>query len=175
MERRDAHDDELAQVSERLRSQRPQLDPLRLDEIKTAAMSRARRGGGSVARRRLAVAGLTVGLMAAGTGGVIAAGGASHTTGNAASAQYGQPTQEVKGFQEHRSFRFRVKLPPHAKLKRVTIKLNGKTILVLKGRKASPLIKLNNLPCTKGKVKVIALTTSGKTITETRLLLACPK
>ena len=176
MQRRDADDEQLERISQRLRSERPQLDPLRLDEIKTTAMSRAQRGGRTAMRRRLAVAALTLGLMAAGTGGVIAAGGASQSSGNAATAQYGE--QGVKGSHQHRaqtrSFHIRVQLPRHAKLKRVTIKLNGKTVLVLSGHKATTDVSIK-LPCSKGTVEVIAVTTDGRTFTQMHLLLACPK
>src|SRR5271165_6072521 len=87
--------DELDSVAQRLRSERPEAGALELDRIKTTAMSRARpvRGRG-VARRRLAVAGLTIGLMAAGTGGVIAGGATSGSSGNAATAQYGHSSAE---------------------------------------------------------------------------------
>lgn len=175
MKRRDAHDEDLDRLAQRLRSERPELDPLRLDQLKTAALARARRDGRSGMRRRLAVAGLTVGLMAATTGGVIAAGGASQSGGNAATAQYGHG---VKGFKHHKSptrvFHIHLRVPAHVKLIKVTVTLNGKTVLVLSGRKLSTNIKVK-LPCTSGKVKVIAVTSSGKTITETRLLLACGK
>ncbi len=176
MKRRDAHDEDLDRLAQRLRAERPQLDPLRLDQLKTATLARTRRDGRAGMRRRLAVAGLTVGLMAAGTGGVIAAGGASQSGGNAATAQYGQGG--VEGSQHRRAqtrtFHIHLQLPAHVKLKKVTVKLNGKTVLVLSGRHVSANIKVK-LPCTSGKVKVIAVTTSGKTITETRLLLACGK
>ena len=130
MQRKDAHDEELDRIAQRLRAERPQLDPLRLDAIKTTTMSRAQRSGRSGTRRRLAVAGLTVGLMAATTGGVIAAGGAGQSGGNAATAQYGHG---VKGFKHHKrrraSFTSTCSIPYNVKLKSVTITLNGKTVL----------------------------------------------
>lgn len=179
MARRRAHneDEQLEQIAQRLRAERPELDPLHLDQIRTATLARARRGGRSGMRRRLAVAALTVGLMAAGTGGVIAAGGASQTGGNAATAQYGQGG--VKGSQEHhsrtRSLHFHIRVPAHVRLRKITIELNGKTIFVLRGHSVSANVKLK-LPCDKhGTVKLIAVTSSGHTITETRLLLTCGK
>ncbi len=89
----DAHRDELEGVAQRLRDERPQASPLDLDRIKTTAMARAKSGSrrGRAGARRLAVASLTVGLLAATTGGVLA-GGSGHKNkggGNAASAQYG--------------------------------------------------------------------------------------
>jgi hypothetical protein len=88
----DASKDELEGVAQRLRNERPEASPLQLDQIKTSAMSRAKSGSrrGRAGARRLATAGLTVGLLAAGTGGVIAGGGdggGSH--GNASFTQYG--------------------------------------------------------------------------------------
>jgi hypothetical protein len=86
----DAHKDELQGVAQRLRSERPEASPLELDRIKTTAMSRANSGARrGVGARRLATAGLTVGLLAAGTGSVLAGGGSDPSHGNAATAQYG--------------------------------------------------------------------------------------
>ena len=42
MRRKDAHNQELESVAQRLRSERPQAGPLELDRIKTSAISRAR-------------------------------------------------------------------------------------------------------------------------------------
>jgi len=78
-------------VDQRLRAERPQATPLELDQIKRTAMSRADASAPrSSFARRFVVAGLTVGLVAAGTGGVIAAGsngGYGHNH-NAAGSQY---------------------------------------------------------------------------------------
>jgi hypothetical protein len=82
------HEQDLEGIAQRLRSERPEAGPLELDQIKTTAMSRAKAATGRANPRRLVVAALTVGLMAAGTGGVLAAGGTGGAAGNAASAQY---------------------------------------------------------------------------------------
>ena len=82
------HDPELDGIAERMRAERPEASPLELDQIKLSAMSRAKAATGRANPRRLVVAALTVGLMAAGTGGVLAAGGSGGAAGNAASAQY---------------------------------------------------------------------------------------
>ncbi len=84
----DKHEPELEGIAQRLRSERPEASALELDQIKTTAMSRAQAAGGRANPRRLVVAALTVGLMAAGTGGVLAAGGSGSPAGNAANAQY---------------------------------------------------------------------------------------
>jgi hypothetical protein len=92
----DAHKDEVEGVAQRLRNERPEASPLELDQIKTSAMSRAKAGTrrGRAGARRLATAGLTIGLLAAGTGGVIAGGSGDHGHGsgggeNATNTQYG--------------------------------------------------------------------------------------
>lgn len=95
----DAHKDELEGVAQRLRSERPHASPLELDRIKTTAMSRAqagvrRTGAGA---RRFAAAGLAIGLMAAGTGGVLASVGSGGAHGNAAIAQYGSSCDTNNG------------------------------------------------------------------------------
>jgi len=82
------HESDLEGIAQRLRGERPEASPLELDQIKTTAMSRAKAATGRANPRRLVVAALTVGLMAAGTGGVLAAGGTGGAAGNAASAQY---------------------------------------------------------------------------------------
>ena len=175
MERRDSNKDENENISGRLRSERPQLEPLELDRVRTSAMSRARRAGGrSAARRRLAVAGLTIGLMAAGTGGVIAAGGASHTAGNAATAQYG--LGGVAGSSPHKqaTFNYRIHLyvPFHETLTRVSVRLNGRVVLVLVGQKASSTVNVP-LPCGTGLITLRAVTSSGRVLIEYRHLQPC--
>jgi hypothetical protein len=181
MARRDADDGDMdrdmEQIVARLRAERPQLDGLGLDRVRTGAISRARATGGRAAtRRRLLVAGLTVGLLAAGTGGVIAAGGASHTSANAASAQYGVGGKGVGGSKTHKPatipYRIHLQIPHHQTLRRVTVKLNETVVLVLHGRRASSSVTLS-LPCGKGTITIVAVTTSGLSITEVRHLRPC--
>jgi len=81
---------DLREVAERLRSGRPEASALDLDRIKTRAMASAatsRRKGFSMKSRSIATL-LTVALMAAGTGGVIAGGGHGGGNGNASKSQY---------------------------------------------------------------------------------------
>ncbi len=297
----DAHKDELEGVAQRLRTERPQASPLELDRIKTTAMSRAqagaRRGGASA--RRFAIAGLTVGLMAAGTGGVLASVGSDSTHGNAATAQYGSACDTNNGngnstgsgngnkdgngngntgfasymgqgdkgkgskgsgtnnnssgngnengnangnengnesndgnnnfncnensFNETtnnstntttnnitnnyysstvtvsagpaavggvqaattgkkitgttRDIKIHIKVPGKSKLRKVTLKVNGKVVSVLKGKKASANIKLTNLPCSTSTagttVTITAVTSSGKVITQSHTYHLC--
>jgi hypothetical protein len=229
----DAHKDELEGVAQRLRNERPQASPLDLDRIKTTAMSRAQAGTRRRAgARRLAVASLTVGLLAAGTGGVLAH-GSSKSSGNAAITQYGnncdnnnttgnsnsdncnensfnteniteintttntitntynsstvtvaaspttatgavQGTTTTKPAGKH-PIKFHINVSKKSKLKKVTLKINGKIVSVLKGKKASANISIANLPCSANGtvVTVTAVTASGKTITETHTYHIC--
>jgi hypothetical protein len=80
---------DLNRVAERLQSERAEASALELDRIKTRAMANiatSRPKGFSVKSRGIA-AFLTLALMAAGTGGVIANGGGGGN-GNASNSQY---------------------------------------------------------------------------------------
>jgi hypothetical protein len=294
----DAHKDELEGVAQRLRNERPEASPLELDRIKMTAMSRAQAGTrrGRAGTRRLAVASLTVGLLAAGTGGVIASAGSSQTHGNAAVAQYGSNcdtnngnnigsgngnkdgngngnsnfasylghsskgkgkdsgsggnnssgngngngvgngtengnesgngsnnfncnensfnttenniTETVtntvtnnyyattitfatpappaasgvqaasttkKATTSSRRIKIHINVPRKAKLSKVTLKVNGKVVSVLKGKKASANINLVNLPCSANgtTVTITAVTNSGKKITQSHTYHLC--
>src|SRR5438067_2713648 len=89
--------DELREVADALRDQRPTLDPLTLDAIKLRAMSRRRRSTSSRAkgvlmRSRLTTL-LTVGFLSLGTGGALAVVGGvppfnSSDEGSASCTQY---------------------------------------------------------------------------------------
>ncbi len=241
----DAHKDELEGVAQRLRDERPQASPLDLDRIKTTAMSRAKSAGkGRAGARRLAVAGLTVGLLVATTGGVLAGEGGhgkkgGNGGGNAANAQYGgecniqngsgnvgdnngqgaennacnentfitetitennssttnnnitnnynsstvtvagpansgvlaaTTTKKAKTSSKH--IKIHVNVPNRSKLRKVTLKVNGKIVSVLKGKKASKNITLVSLPCS-ATVTITAVTASGKTVTQTHTYNLC--
>lgn len=198
--KRDAHTDGFDDVTQRLREERPEASPLELDRIKTSAMSRAKvaLGGRGFGARRLAVSALTVGLLAAGTGGVIAGVGATHRSGNAAIAQYGSEctggspnsfactpppkgggevlgSKTGKGKTSKRLIKIRLTVPRGAKLTKVTVRVNGKVFSVFTAGKASANIKLSNLPCGKGATKVVvtAVTSSGRTITQSHTYHLC--
>lgn len=83
-------DEGLDEVARRLREHRPEASALELDQIKTRAMARAAssRPRGAVLRTRLLVALCSLGLMAGGTGGVIAAKGGNPGKGSASKGQY---------------------------------------------------------------------------------------
>jgi hypothetical protein len=177
MQGKDAHNDELERIARRLRAERPQVDPLELDRIKTSAISHAMANSGHSSPRRFAVAGLVVGLMAAGTGGVIAAGGASHPAGNAAIAQYAVPgagTHHPKHHSSPAGGQLHIQLPRGAKLATVTILVDNKIVSVRKGSDASPDINLELFCSTRViKVTVIAVTDNGETIKESRHVGPC--
>jgi hypothetical protein len=197
--KRDAHIDRFDDVTRRLREERAEASPLELDRIKTSAMSHAKvtRGSSGFGARRLAVGALTVGLLAAGTGGVIAGVGAAHHSGNAAIAQYGNEcagshpnsfactppnggggvlgSKTGKGKTSKRPVKIHLTVPRGAKLTKVTVRVNGKVFAVFSAGKASANIKLSNLPCGKGATKVLvtAVTSSGKTITQSHTYHLC--
>ncbi|HEY7953255.1 MAG TPA: hypothetical protein VID70_09720 [Solirubrobacteraceae bacterium] len=234
------HEPELEGIAERLRAERPEASPLELDQIKLSAMSRAKAATGRANPRRLVVAALTVGLMAAGTGGVLAAGGSGGAAGNAASAQYsttsigcgnignnngngngnengngngnfncnnnsfnnsGNTTNITNNYNNSsttttitasssaaigvagskvaktsgRKLKIHVKLPRHGKLRSVTIKVNGKHLKTISGKKASANVVLANLPCSSSGTTVTVTVTlsSGKTITQSHTYHLC--
>jgi hypothetical protein len=123
------------------------------------------------------VAGLAIGLVAADAGGVLAVGGTSHSSGNAAVAQY-----RVAGAGVYRSQRpkyatgtkIHIHLPRGTKLKTVTVTVDGTTVLALKGKSAQADLVL---PCRQRAttVVVIAVTDTGKSITEVRRVYPCRK
>lgn len=83
--------EDLSDIAQRLRGHRSEADALELDRMKMRAMARATssRSKGSALRSRLVVALLTLGLMAGGTGGVIAKNNKA-PKGNAAKTNYGK-------------------------------------------------------------------------------------
>ena len=239
----DAHKEELEGVAQRLRNERPEASPLQLDQIKMSAMSRAKAGTRrhKAGARRLATAGLTIGLLAAGTGGVIAGGGGGGNHGNASNTQYGSnciagngngngnagdgngngngnfdcsennfiientttttsitntstsntapvtiqvvpaassgvlAAKTTKSALSLRDIKIHLNLSRKSRLKKVTLKLDGKTFKVLKGKAASKNINLTNLPCSSGAttITVVAVTSSGKTVTESHTYHLC--
>jgi hypothetical protein len=228
--RRKRRDDmnEMDGVAERLRGERPEANPLELERIRTAALARARSGSGP-GSRRLAVLALTVGVLAATTGGVIASSGDGHSSGNAAVAQYGgncdvnnngnengngnsgnngsnngnnngncnensftttinnyntppttinnyttvnaAPTNGVLGSKakkvhSSRHIRIHVKVPHGLKLRKVLVRVNGKHLKTIVGKKASANVELVNLPCSTGgtTIEVSVTLSNGKTV-----------
>jgi len=254
--------DEMEGVAKRLRDERPEASPLELDRIKTTAMSRAKSGTrGRVGTRRLAVAGLTAGLLVATTGGVLASSQGGGQGGNAAIAQYGNnciagngntgdggggngngssngngngngnggsfngngsgnfncnensfnteitnittvnndtggttvnnyyttisATPPSGGVQASkttkpatfsgRHIKIHVKVPHGLRLRKVTVKVDGKSVKTLTGKKASANVELVNLPCSNGAttVSITVTLSNGKTVTSTHQYHLC--
>lgn len=79
---------DLDDMAQRLRDERPQLDPLSLDRVATTVRARRARGGSVVRGRRLAsTAVLATGILMSGTGATLAVSGISDN-GSAGIAQY---------------------------------------------------------------------------------------
>jgi hypothetical protein len=142
--------DEVDSIAQRLRSERPEASPLELDRAKTTAMSRTRSfSGRRGTRRQFAVAALTIGLMAAGTGGVIAGGTTSSNPTNAATAEYGLGqgggvlgNKHHKQPMSHRYIKIHINVPHRGTLTKVTVKANGKVLFVLRNHRVSSTIVL---------------------------------
>jgi hypothetical protein len=168
-------------------------DGAQKDEAQDGAQRHGRLG-----IRPLLVAGLAVGVMAAGAGGVIAGVGSPRHTSNAAISQYGSncapgsansfscnapppsPGGGVLGSKttkekiSKRRIKIHLKLPRGTKLTKVTVKVNGKVVSVFQGKQATTHIWLVNLPCGKTTtVVVIAVTSTGETIRQTHKYHLC--
>jgi hypothetical protein len=74
-----------------------------------------------------------------------------------------------------RHIKIHIDLARKSKLKKVTLKLDGKTFKVLTGKEASKNINLTDLPCSTGTttITVIAVTSSGKTVKESHTYNLC--
>jgi hypothetical protein len=74
-----------------------------------------------------------------------------------------------------RRLKIHVKLPRKGKLRSVSIKVNGKHIKTISGKKASANVVLANLPCGNGSTTVTVTVTlsSGKTITQSHTYHLC--
>jgi hypothetical protein len=164
---------------------------------------RDRPPGNGIGARRLAVTCMTIGLLAASTGGVLAAVGV-RSSGSAAVAQYGVPPTQppvtiappvapppavttpvtppapitVTPIAEETSkqnVKIHINVPHDTKFRKVTVEVDGKVISVMKGKKASANFSLGSLPCGKGTttVVVIAVTSSGKTVRQSHKYHLC--
>jgi len=177
------HTDEVDSIAQRLRSERPEASPLELDRAKTTAMSRTRSfSGRRGTRRQFAVAALTIGLMAAGTGGVIAGGTTSSNPTSAATAQYGLGqgggvlgSKHHRRPMSHRYIKIHINVPHGGTLRKVTVEANGKVLFVLRNNRVSSTIVIGYLPCGKGSttITIIAVESNGAIIKETRQFRLC--
>lgn len=79
-------------------------------------------------------------------------------------------TKKAKTSSRH--IKIHINVPRKSKLRRVTLRVNGKIVSVLKGKKASKNITLVSLPCS-AKVTITAVTASGKTVTQSHTYNLC--
>jgi hypothetical protein len=79
-------------------------------------------------------------------------------------------TKKAKSSSRH--IKIHINVPRNSKLRRVTLRVNGKIVSVLKGKKASKNITLVSLPCS-AKVTITAVTASGKTVTQSHTYSLC--
>jgi hypothetical protein len=74
-----------------------------------------------------------------------------------------------------RRIRIHVHVPHGAKVSKVLVKVNGRRLKAVKGRKASGNIELSNLPCGSGATKVVVTITlsDGKTVSASHTYHLC--
>src|SRR4051812_7612729 len=86
-------------IERRLRTERPELSAIELDQVKQGVVARVMRQGGRGMRMksRLATMLLIVGLVATGGGAVLAASGGSSSNGSSANSQYCPPSSPGGG------------------------------------------------------------------------------
>src|SRR3954452_8911276 len=90
-------------IEQRLRTERPELSAIELDQVKQGVVARVMRQGGRGMRMksRLATMLLIVGLVATGGGAVLAASGGSSSNGSSANSQYCPPSSPGAGKPKH--------------------------------------------------------------------------
>ncbi len=81
-------------------------------------------------------------------------------------------TTTKKATTSSKRVKIHINVPKKSKLRKVTLKVNGKIVSVLKGKKASKNVTLVSLPCS-ATVTITAVTASGKTVTQTHTYNLC--
>ncbi len=81
-------------------------------------------------------------------------------------------TTTKKATTSSKHVKIHINVPNKSKLRKVTLKVNGKIVSVLKGKKASKNVTLVSLPCS-ATVTITAVTASGKTVTQTHKYNLC--
>jgi hypothetical protein len=81
-------------------------------------------------------------------------------------------TTAKKATTSSKRVKIHINVPNKSKLRKVTLKVNGKIVSVLKGKKASKNVTLVSLPCS-ATVTITAVTASGKTVTQTHTYNLC--
>ncbi len=72
-----------------------------------------------------------------------------------------------------RSFRIRLKSPKGVKLASATVRVNGKLVKTVKGKRLTAPVDLRGLPKGSFTVKVEARTTDGRVVRDTRRYRTC--
>lgn len=72
-----------------------------------------------------------------------------------------------------RSFRIRLRAPAGQRLRSARVYVNGHRVRVLRGRRLTAPVNLRGLPHGRFTVKVVAVTTAGRVLTETRRYRTC--
>ena len=90
-----------------------------------------------------------------------------------AGVQGSTTTKKVKTSSRH--IKIHVNVPRGAKLRKVTVRINGKRVKTLTGKKASANIEVVNLPCSTSAttVSVTVTLSDGKTVTASHQYRLC--
>jgi hypothetical protein len=88
------------------------------------------------------------------------------------------PAQAVQGVQQKsckskRSFRIRIRVPRGKKAKSATVRVNGKKVKVVRGKRLRSSVKLTGLPKGRFSVRITVRLTNGKKITGVRRYHTC--
>ena len=74
-----------------------------------------------------------------------------------------------------RNFRIRLREPKGTKIRRATVKVNGKLVATRKGKRVTAPVDLRGLPKGRFKVEIRVTTTTGRVIKGTRKYRTCAK
>jgi hypothetical protein len=74
-----------------------------------------------------------------------------------------------------RAFKIRLRQPRHGRLLRARVYVNGRRVRVLRGRRLTAPVDLRGLPAGSYAVRVVATTTTGRTVVRTRRYRTCAR
>jgi hypothetical protein len=116
----------------------------------------------------------------AGPTGAPAAPGASGTAGPPTQPAPQPPSLEVRGTSQRscasvRSFSIRLRENSKQRLRWARVKVNGKTVKVLRGDRLRARVNLSGLPKGRFHVRIVAMTTTGKRVSAVRAYRTCTK
>ena len=72
-----------------------------------------------------------------------------------------------------RRFRIRLRTPRGAKLAKVTVRVNGKLVRTVRGKRITARVDLRGLPRGRFRVKIEVTTADGRKVTTTRRYRTC--